>query len=215
MFPDSTVPLLSQPEPTGPAARTRAATRSPRNVPTKPPPLPSKPRRAPPKRATQKVRPANQPTNPPTDRVVSSSPDPEVEPLLEVVQQEPSPYHVPFRIRKLIPIPDDTVAISQPDWGEDYIHKSQLGGPIIFDNADGNDVGDEDGREPANPSPDTRAAQRRYAEDDYELSSDDDGDEEPGMFFCSLVVESPTYAPFQQLRTPTTRMAAPGSYFQP
>jgi hypothetical protein len=211
VFPGSTAPLLSQPESTGPAGRTRAATRSPRKAPTKPPPLRSKTRRAPPKRTTQKVRSANQPT----DQVVPSSPDPEVEPPLDVVQQEPSPYRVPFRIRKLIPIPDDTVGISQPDWGEDYIHESELGRPMIFDNADEDDIDDEDGSHPANPSPDTRATQKCYAQDDYELSSDDDGDDEPGTFFYSLVVERPTYVPFRQLRALMTRTAAPGLYFQP
>jgi len=176
--------MLQPPPPDGPAQRTRAATKSPQK--------PAATVRAPPKALARRPLKKKKPV-PPSD-VRAGSPA-ETPPPGLTVQDTPrgqpptSPYHVPFRSKKVIRVPSDIIAFSQPGWDEEYVYEDEEpDGDITHRSAERSRRNDDERSHPANPSPDAHAARKRFVPDEYELSSDSEAGQHGMSLSCDFVI---------------------------
>jgi hypothetical protein len=153
----------------GPARRTRAATKSPQKAqPTansklqvrRPRQLPN---RIPPIDANGSGVGATAIPDAPDD--APAIPKPPTPPPAGEDDLQSSPLRVPRRNKRLIAIPAGLVGYSQPKSDEEYYEEDDG----IIQGAFGVEDNDLDDQ-----SPDRRAAQKRYASSDHELSSEDD-----------------------------------------
>jgi hypothetical protein len=171
---------IQQPLPSGgPTRRTRTATRSPQKravfAPSKAPtgrPLKKK-------KKNRVLLPSAPVMSPPA----SPPPAGPTVPAATASQLPPSPYHVPFRIKKTLRVPHGLVGFSQARDDEELISDEDPGDdvarlPTSFPYHDG-----EEECRPADPFPDSSPALNIAVDNGYELSSDSE-DNPHRMYIC-------------------------------